>query len=179
MQECSYSRVNAMMNIPGKLAGAALLLGFAFGLILMVFVPLEMFRKAEAEGWSSSRKGVITLSSASRRPYNDRPGRRSVSWRSEICGTYKDNGERFCVSRVRYGDFGWEAGAREAAARYPVGREVDVYHSPDNPKETILEPVSPWTRMFVLLGIGIGLVLLPVVLWRFRKKLEPERYGDT
>ncbi len=165
------------MTILGKMAGVALLLGAAFGLILLAFVPFEMFKKAEAEGWSSSRKGVITLSSASRKTYHNAPRRHSVSWRAEICGIYKDDGERFCVSRVRYSDFGWEARAREAVAQYPVGREVDVYHSPDDPKETVLEPISPWTRTFALLGIGIGLVLLPVVLWALRKKLEPERHG--
>jgi Protein of unknown function (DUF3592) len=168
--------LNGLSNTLEKIAGVVILLGILFGLLLVLVIPYEMFRKADAENWSSSRKGVITQSYANRR-VDVSAGRRGVSWRSEICGTYQDNGERFCVSHVSYGDFGWEARAREVVAKYPVGREVDVYYSPDNPKETILEPVSPWTQIFTFLGLGIGFLLLPVVLWAFRKKIEPNRYG--
>jgi hypothetical protein len=46
----------------------------------------------------------------------------------------------------------------------------------DNPAETVLEAKSSWTTMFILLGLGIAGVLLPVVLWVFRRQIEPERY---
>lgn len=65
-----------------------------------------------------------------------------------------------------------------AVADYPVGREIDVYYSPKDPRETVLEARSSWREMYILLGLGIGFLLLPLFLWIFRKRIEPERYGD-
>ena len=152
-----------------------LLCGIVFGLFIIVFLPIEMLHKAEAETWPS-RKAVITKSYA-----NHKRGSRNVLyWRPEICGTYMDNGEIFCVTRVRYGGFRFgegEASALSAVAKYPPGREVDVYYSLENSKETVLEARSSWNEMLILFALGIVFLLLPVCLWLFRKKLEPERYG--
>lgn len=166
--------MNAIKQMLLKLFGVVLLVGIVFGLFTIVAVPIEMSKMASAEKWPS-RKGLITKSFAER---HSSP-RQAPWWRAAICGTYKDNGEKFCVQRVRYGDFRFgsgEAKAREAAAKYPVGREVDIYYSPSNPKETVLEARTSWNTMNTLLGLGIGFLLLPVLLWLFRRQLEPERY---
>ena len=166
-----------MKTFLGKMIGFVLLCGIVFGLFTIVFVSIEMFKKAEAETWPS-RKGGVTKSYASHK----RDSRRALYWSPEICGAYKDNGERFCVSRIRYGGFRFgegKASALETVAKYPVGHEVDVYYSPENPKETVLEAHSSWNEMLILLGIGIVFLLLPVLLWVFRKTLEPERYGGA
>ena len=100
---------------------------------------------------------------------------------AEVCGIYKDNGEKFCVDRIRYGGFRFGAGkdaARETVARYPVGSELDVYHDRGDPKTTVLEASSPWTEMFVLLGIAIGFLMIPVFLWLLRKIIAPQRAVD-
>ena len=162
----------AMKRILLKLLGYVLLAGILFGLFTIVAVPIEMAKMAAAEKWPS-RKGLITKSFADRHSSN----RRAPWWRAEICGTYKDNGETFCVRRVRYGGFRFgsgEADARDAVVKYPVGREVDIYYSPSSPKETVLEVRTSWNSMVTLLGLGIGFLLLPVLLWLFRKQLEPE-----
>ena len=165
----------ALSKALGKFAAFVLLAGIAFGLFVVVVLPFTMFEKAQAEAWPS-RKGVITLSYA----HHKRSWTNGWYWRPELCGTYKDDGQRFCVVRVRYGSFRFGEGkaqALEAVARYPVGREVDVYYAPDDPGKTVLEAISPWTEMFTLLGFGIGFLLLPVLLWLFRKRIEPERYA--
>ena len=165
-------------DIVMKFLGYVILAGIVFGLFVVVVAPFKIFKKLEAEKWPS-RKGVITLSYASYIRGFGSTG--SPHWRSEICGTYSDNGERFCVRHVRLGGFRWgegKASAFETVAKYPVGREVDIYCSPEDPKETLLEARSPWKEMFVLMGLGIGFLLLPVLLWVFRKKIEPERYGS-
>ncbi|MBT1072029.1 DUF3592 domain-containing protein [Pelotalea chapellei] len=166
--------MNAIKQILGKLLGYVLLAGILFGLFTIVAVPIEMGKMATAEKWPS-RKGLITKSFADRRSST----RRAPWWRAEICGTYKDSEETFCVRRVRYGDFRFgsgEAEAHEAVAKYPVGREVDIYYSPSNPKETVLEARTSWNTMASLLGLGIGFLLLPLLLWLFRRQLEPKRY---
>jgi len=166
--------MNAMKKMLGKLFGYVLLAGILFGLFTIVFVPIEMAKMAAAEKWPS-RKGLITKSFAQRHSST----RRALWWRAEICGIYRDNGETFCVRRVSYGGFRFgsgEAEAHAAVAKYPVGREVDIYYSPKNPKETVLEARTSWKTMDTLLGLGIGLLLLPVLLWLFRRQLEPERF---
>jgi hypothetical protein len=83
---------------------------------------------------------------------------------------------------IRFGGFrfgGGEKAAFETVARYPVGREIDIYASPENPKETVLESRSSWEEMRILFGLGVGFLLLPVFLWLFRRQIEPERYGGT
>jgi hypothetical protein len=168
-----------MKGIIGKLIGFVLLAGFVFGLFVIVFAPIEMSKKAKAETWPS-RKGVITLSYARRNRGNAMSNVGGAYWKAEICGNYKDNGERFCISRVRFGGFRFGEGkakAFETVGRYRVGREVDIFYSPENPKETVLEAHSSWNEMFILLGLAIAFLFLPVVLWVFRKKIESERYG--
>jgi hypothetical protein len=166
--------MSTIKKISLKMFGYVVLGGMLFGLFTIVAVPVEMAKMAAAEKWPS-RRGLITKSFADRRSST----RRAPWWRAEICGTYQDSGEKFCVRRVRYGDFRFgsgEAQAREAAAKYPVGSEVDIYYSPSNPKETILEAHTSWNTMVGLLGLGIGFLLLPVLLWLFRRQLEPGRY---
>lgn len=170
-----------MNGIVGKLIGFVLLAGIVFGLFVVVVAPIEMYKKVKAETWPS-RKGVITASYARhhRGGFGRSPG--GPYWKAEVCGRYSDNGERFCVSRIRFGGFrfgGGKAGALETVAGYPAGMRVDIYYSPENPKETVLEAHSSWNEMFILLGLGIGFLLLPVFLWVFRKKIEPERYGGN
>ena len=98
-----------------KIIGFVLLAGIAFGLFVVVTIPFEMVKKAEAEGWPS-RKGVITHSYVSQQrgstgaPYS----------KVEICGKYKDTGERFCVGASGTAAFGGEA-ARQAPSKRSLG----------------------------------------------------------
>jgi Protein of unknown function (DUF3592) len=153
-----------------QLLGILILLGFLAGLLAIIFVPVEMYKMHQARGWAS-RDGTITHSSPTlgRRGFRNAP-----SWRADVGGTYDDNGEKFWVSRVRYGGFRWGAGkaaVMEDIVKYPVGTKVRVYHSPSRPKDTILEPFAPWDTMIITLAVGVGLVLLPLVLYLFRKQL--------
>lgn len=169
-----------MKGFLGKLTGFVLLAGIVFGLFAVVAASFEMFEKAQAESWPS-RKAVVTKSYAShRRGGGSLRHGSSMYWAVEVCGVYKDNGDKFCVSRIRYGGFRWGEGKADAfdtVARYPVGREVDVHYSPDDPRETVLEAVSPWTEMVALLGLGIAFLLAPVILFLLRKRIDPARYG--
>ena len=161
-------------DVMGKILGFTLLAGIVFGLFTVVAVPFEMYKMAQAQHWPS-RKGTITLSYA-RKISNPRE---APWWKTEICGRYLDNGEKFCISRVSYGEFrfgGGKASSEAKVAKYPVGREVEVYYAPEHPKRTILEPHASWKHMIVLLGLGIGFLLVPVLLWLFRRLLEPDRY---
>lgn len=162
-----------------KILGYIMLAGLLFGLFVVVAVPFEMYGKAEAEKWPS-RKGVVTTSYAHLNRGSAGKSGSGPWWRAEICGTYIDSGERFCVSRIRYGGFRWGGGkaqAFETVARYPVGSVIDVYYSPKNPQKTVLEAHSSWKEMKTLLGLGIGVLLLPFIFWLFQKLERALRKG--
>lgn len=160
--------MNRLRDIFGKIIGISLLFGFFAGLIAVVFVPVEMSKMAEARTWPS-RPGIITQSSASE-VFSKRSG---SHWTYVIRGTFNDTGEPFVITKVRYGDFSLGKGkfkSQETVARYPRGSTVQVFYSPAHPRSMILEPFASWDEMFLILGIGVGLVLLPVVLYAFRKR---------
>lgn len=151
-----------------QLPGYLMILGFLFGLFVVLIAPYEMVKMAQTESWPS-RKGVVTV--AYDRHY--RGARQAESVSSEICGTYHDNGERFCVARIRYGSVRWgtgEASALAAVSRYPVGSEIEVFHAPGNLKDTVLEPRPSWREMQVMLGLGLFFLALPVLLHVLKKK---------
>jgi hypothetical protein len=168
-----------MKDILGKLGGFVILAGILFGLFVIVTVPFEWYKKAQAETWPA-REAVITQSYVvQRRGSAGKHGSAPYS-KAEICGIYTDNSEFFCVDRIRYGGFRFGGGRKAAegtVAKYPEGIEIDIYHDPDDPQETVLEAQSPWIEMYVLLGLGMGFLLLPVVLWLLRERIEPHRYG--
>lgn len=168
----------AMMakQLIGKALAVAIIRGFFAGLIAVVAVPLELRKMAEAQA-SPARRGVIMQSSASE-VFSRRRGNR---WTYVIRGRFLDTGDPFALTRVRYGDF--LLGRRKAdslatVATYPVGREEDVYSNPTSPREMILEPFVSRRPMLVTLGVGIGLVALPGVLFLCRKRRAgPDREG--
>lgn len=104
-----------MKNILGKLGGFILLAGIVFGLFVIIFVPIEMYMKAEAETWPS-RKAVVTMSYP-RHMAGSGAGRHASGpfWKAEVCGKFLDNDEKFCAARIRYG--GFRVGANRPAPR--------------------------------------------------------------
>jgi hypothetical protein len=155
-------------KILGTLLGAVILLWFLLGVLVIVFMPFELWRMADAQTWPF-REGVITKSVAS-----PQGSARRTLWTPAIRVAYRDTGEEVWITRVRYGEFrlrGAERASAEAdVARYRPGAVVRVYYSPANPKETLLEPFAPWTTMIVISSIGATGVLVPVVLFLFRKR---------
>ncbi len=152
------------------------LAGLLLGLFVAVVAPFQMYEKAQAESWPSHR-GVITKSIA-RQEFNFGMGRNgSPYWEAKICGRYQNDNDAFCIRRINLGlhvGDQTQASVLETVAHYPVGREVDVYYSPDDPKNTLLEAHSSWHEMIIALGVALAFLLSPVLLRMFRKKSEPE-----
>ncbi len=56
-------------------------------------------------------------------------------------------------------DTGWRCFAsedhiKEIVKKYPVGKEVEVYYNPQNPKRSLLEPGLNWS-VFLMSGLGV------------------------
>lgn len=144
--------------------GMAILFWFFLGVLVIVFIPFELRSMAQARDWPS-RPGTITesytlqtTSGVGRGPW----------FKPSIRGTYDGTGENFFITRVRYGGFTWGSGKRQSdeyVAKYPAGMKVAVFHDPNDPRETILEPDAPWDAMLILSTVGIAGFLLPFVLY--------------
>jgi hypothetical protein len=97
-------------KLVGQLLGAAILLGVLFGLLVLVFMPFELRRMADARPWPF-REGVVTKSVVS-----PQASFRKTFWGPVIRVTYHDTGEEFWVSRIRYGEFKTRTGKASAEA---------------------------------------------------------------
>jgi len=168
-------------DIAAKIMGFILLAGDLSAVFFIITIPFELVPKLNAEHWPS-RKGVITTSYTHRVRGNGSKSNSSYWWKVEVAGTYKESGEKFYISRVRFGGFRWGEGKKQAEdviARYPVGKEIDVYYNPDNPKETILEPLSSWKEISIMASIAVGFPLITFLIWLFRRRIEPQTYAST
>jgi hypothetical protein len=146
-----------------------LLAGFVGGVFVLVVMPFELVPMHAARSWPS-RPGVIV---ESRPTFTTGGFRQAGAWSVAIRGTYPDTGEEFRISRVRYGGFRWGDGRAQAEAdarRYPAGSLVDVHYSPSDPRDTVLEPLAPWDTMLLLLGLAIGFVATPPLLFAVHRQ---------
>lgn len=153
------SRIYSVLRIA---LGTGLLLGMAVGVLVLVFVPYDLWRMSQAREWPARKVEVVTSYALSHR--GTRGGR---YYDTQVCGRALDSSERVCISRVRFGGFRFgdgRAAAEADAARYPVGAVIDIYYDPQDPRERILEPYAPRTTLLVLLGIGVGFLVLPILL---------------
>ena len=142
--------------------------GCLFGVFVLIFMPFEMHKMASARSWPS-REGTITRTYVT---HHAGSFRNPDYYTPEFRGRYTDTGEEFWISTVKYGGFRFGNGKRAAEAdteKYPAGTRVQVYHDPNNPKETILEPYAPWDTMLIMLGIGLGFLSIPLGIWLVRK----------
>ena len=152
----------------------AILVTFMLGLFIVITVPFELAKMADARTWPS-REGTVTHSLASRTGSI----RRSDYWEPLIRGTYDDTGEAFWISKVQYGEFrlgNGQSRSVEQVAKYPVGSKVQVYYPPSHPRDTILEPFASWDHLLVMGGIGVGFALLPFALYIYGRltSYQPE-----
>ena len=144
--------------------GMAILFWFFLGVLVIIFMPFELRSTAQAREWPS-RPGTITQSYTQQ---TTSAVGRGPWFKPSISGTYDGTGEKFFVTRVRYGGFTWGTGKHQSdeyVAKYPAGMKVAVYYDPNNQRETILEPNAPWDTMLILSAIGITGFLLPFVLY--------------
>ena len=82
----------------------------------------------------------------------------STTYHANVVYEYRVDGEKLTGKRVSFGEYGREIPdhAQAIADRYPVGKEVPVYHDPESPDDAVLEPGAhgvPW--LFIVLGIPI------------------------
>jgi len=132
------------------------------------------------EGWSSTSwmkaPGVVTQS------YVFTSSSKSVKY-PKVGYTYSWDGQTMSGTEVQLRE---EKGRRylvsETLEKYPVGKKVDVFVNPANPKRAVLEPGLVWGQLWfklifgIIWVVGISRFLLFI---RKAKSSAPETKTDT
>lgn len=152
--------------------------GFIIGVILAIAGWMTAFwlgkpirdQALASSSWPTTEGRVVRSSLEERRD----EGKRQVT--ADIGYEYELDGKAFTGTRVWFGDDYWSSpGAefRDAVARYPVGRPLEVHYDPAAPDESVLEPGATWSSsiayvlglaMIAVGGLGFMPLLMPLVL---------------
>jgi hypothetical protein len=81
---------------------------------------------------------------------------------------YQIDGHSYESARIRFGATGGSRGTAQGFLnRYPAGSEVEVFHRPGRPEDSVLE--SGWTkRSLVFLLVGLPLCGMAYLFYRLR-----------
>lgn len=153
-----------MRNIFGAFFGFIFGVVFAaIGFCVVYFFGLPIVTQAKASLEWPQVSGVITSSKVQSRRDDD-----GTSYSSEVTYDYTVDGEKMSGETVYFGDYVSSSSrsmASKTVRKYPVGKEIQVYYSPESPDECVIEPGTTWSSYFVLiLGSIFGVVGLLVAL---------------
>jgi hypothetical protein len=157
-----------------RLANAVLIIGLPLFTFFLWYELRSLLHSLRSRGWPTAA-GVITESRVERHkdvhgiPYSSA----KIRYAYAIGGwNYENNA--VALSPVR-GHLTWGYADR-IVQKYPIGKNVDVFHNPDNPSESCLEPgVFGWEDFLAIfisiVGICFGMKQLGEVLrWLIMKR---------
>ena len=133
-----------------------------FGLVALLFSLAFHWHVLKACQWPTARGTVLASGEEKfRARYTDE----RVYWRTVykpgVVYVYEVNGRQYTGDRLTIGvvmSATLPYFAKRAAAKYPVGREVDVYYNPDSPGESVLRPRSPLQHLtWLVAAVPLGL----------------------
>lgn len=138
--------------------GGGLIVAIVFGPVVMIigflvayFVGVPMVREAKASTNWPTVEGVVSVSKVkSQRRDNKTMYSHHIEYKYEVAGQPFE-GDRVWVGAT--GSSSMRSFADKAVARYPVGKQVEVYYNPEEPGSCVLEPGATWTSY---LPVGIG-----------------------
>lgn len=140
------------------------LIAFVAGGATLVWAWFAFHRALVTMGWPSVPGAIVSsrVSDAGGPAVPVLRGRYSV----ELDYQYRVNGEEYsggAVSRIPYRCL-LRSSAERVASRYPAGEPVRVFHHPDDPSLSVLDPgTSPENYRLFLLGalfLGIGTIAI-------------------
>jgi hypothetical protein len=151
-----------------KLLGVFFICLFAVG---AVATTREAMRGNASKDWPSVPGKILSSKVVEGKP--SKPGQ-SPMFGAKISYEYLVAGARYTSTRVSFADYNSSGGghARELVKAYPVGKEVTVYHSPDQPEMSVLEPGSAWW-MWLIATILSMIAFISPITWLFGKKPVP------
>jgi len=147
----------AMIGLIGARKGCGVLGGVAFGLVFVAvggvigFFGVRTFQNAQASQEWPSVRGQVTQSQVGT---HDSDG--TTMYSANVVYEYTVGDRSYVNDRIHFGE-GSSSNPRPAhnmVAEYPVGASVDVYYSPDDPLNAVLEPGTSGLGVWALPGMG-------------------------
>jgi hypothetical protein len=158
----AYSGVVGWLEARGAGAGHAPFVAAAggFGLVVLLLAVGTCLVVVRVAWWPTVR-GRIVSSGVQRYTDTDFESRRRRMYRAVVVYAYEVNGHEYRGDKLSVGGAvaaSFPGAARRSAAKYPVGREVDVHYNPRNPGDSVLQPWS-WFYLIPLVVAGVVLAL--------------------
>jgi energy-coupling factor transporter transmembrane protein EcfT len=150
-----------------KIAGG--LLFVVAGIAFACFGYTSYQKGLESKNWPVA-KGSVTQSEIEKRTETTGSGtsrRKVVKSYPVVKYTYSVGNRDYQSGRIT---FGQSKDAHHTVARYPKGKNIQVYYNPENPAEAVLEPGGDATLSIVFIGLGAVLLVIGLVTAsKFRK----------
>jgi Protein of unknown function (DUF3592) len=135
------------------------LLFFIFGAVLILIGVTSYHKTRDTETWPTT---AGTVNATRIRRYNDEG---TIRFAPEIEYQYIVDGQSYNSSVIQAGifvHFAYEDEAKRFLDKYTVGRNIQVFYDPTNPKDAVLEAkAAPVLHFVTLLGaVSCGFALL-------------------
>lgn len=137
------------------------------GLIALYFAAQGIAGEYQSRNWLHT-EGVVDLSEVFANESKSASGTPAQVQRAHIVYTYKIGSNIFASDRV---SFSPEANrAPSLVDKYPKGKKVTVYYSPDNPSSAVLEQKTAsdiWLTRAVWIRLSISVIFIGVGIFFF------------
>jgi hypothetical protein len=133
-------------------------------------------RASQSTDWPKATGVVLSSKVQSKREKG------KLKYWAEVKYEFTVNGEKRIGSTISFGSYR-SSSPRDfepVVSRYPVGKEVPVYHDPNDPGINVLEPgLTGGARVpqiigLIFLGIGLAMVGYRVIVWAASRPEPPE-----
>jgi hypothetical protein len=157
------------LHDPSRAPFVAALSGF--GLLCLLFTLAFWRYVGQAARWPTVPGKIIASSTEAfvARDLIDGRFRKRIHHKSSVQYEYEVNGRKYSGDRLTIGlviSANFPGYARRVAAKYPVGKEVDVHYDPSRPGESVLQPRSAWHLLLPIIVVGVGVLVWAVATGR-------------
>lgn len=156
----AFQRHRQMGTLGGLILGSVFLV---IGYVVAFSFGKPIVDKAKASERWPTVEGRITTSEVRQQRGSDG----KVAHSASVGYDYEVEGQKLLGDTVWFGgNFSSSSSdlARRTVDKYPVGKQVQVYHDPANPEVSVLEPGAFWSSYLVygigLLFLGFGVLLV-------------------
>jgi len=151
------------------IAPGSLPIGAIFGVVAGFGVTVAGLvlkdRTDAAKRWRQVR-GKVYAARVVEEVSRDVDERRTTMYRPEIRYEYVVDGHEYASRRLDFLDraASWRSYAEGVIARYPIGRDVDVFYDPEDPAKSVLERdnAKGWASLLVVVGL---MIIAGAVVW--------------
>jgi hypothetical protein len=129
-----------------------------FGLVVLLFGLAFLHHVRQASRWPVTTGRIVASGVEAYRDWRENTSdstRRQRYYKPSVRYAYEVNGRRYSGDRLTLGmvmSASLPGFAKRTAARYPVGKEVEVYYDPQSPGESVLHPHSRWHYLIFLVA---------------------------